>query len=57
MFHWNDVEASRQLIAAVVTLVLFVVTAPRGRRWLARGALLLLLNVTFLPEVELISVA
>jgi len=43
MFYWNDVEASRQLIAAVVTLVLFVVTAPRGRRWLARGSLLLLL--------------
>ncbi len=42
MAAWNDVESSRQLIAAVVTLLVFVATAPRGRRWLARGSLVLL---------------
>lgn len=43
MFSWNDIEASRLLIAAAVTLFLFVATAPRGRRWLTRGSLVLLL--------------
>ena len=42
MAAWNDAETSRQLIAAVVTLLVFVATAPRGRRWLARGSLVLL---------------
>jgi len=42
MDAWNDVEASRQLIAAVITLLVFVTTAPRGRRWMARGSLVLL---------------
>ena len=42
MAAWNDVETSRQLIAAVVTLLVFVATAPRGRRWLARGSLVFL---------------
>jgi small-conductance mechanosensitive channel/CRP-like cAMP-binding protein len=39
---WNDAESSRQLVAAVLTLLVFLVTAPRGRRWLARGSVVLL---------------
>ena len=41
-FGWNDAESSRQLLAAVVAVLLFVATAPRGRRWLARGSVILL---------------
>ncbi len=41
-FGWNDTESSRQLVAAVVAVLLFLVTAPRGRRWLARGSVILL---------------
>jgi len=39
---WNDAESSRQLVAAVLTLLVFLVTAPRGRRWLAPGSVVLL---------------
>ena len=41
-FGWNDTESSRQLVAAIVAVLLFLVTAPRGRRWLARGSVILL---------------
>ena len=37
MMVWNDTETTRQLLGAVLALVLFVITAPRGRRWVARA--------------------
>ena len=40
---WNDTETTRQILGAVLALVLFVITAPRGRRWVARSPLVLLL--------------
>ena len=39
----GDHELSRELIVALVALVLFVFSAPRGRRWLAWGPITLLL--------------
>jgi len=44
---WHDLDASRQTIFAFVALMVFLFTAPRGRRWLARwpAALLLLAPV------------
>jgi small-conductance mechanosensitive channel/CRP-like cAMP-binding protein len=38
----RDGDTSRSLIAAVVAVAVFFLTAPRGRRWLARGPALLL---------------
>ncbi len=43
MLAWNDTETTRQLIGAVLGLVLFLVTAPRGRRWLVRSPAIFLL--------------
>jgi small-conductance mechanosensitive channel/CRP-like cAMP-binding protein len=43
MMVWNDTETTRQLLGAVLALVLFVITAPSGRRWVARSPLVLLL--------------
>ena len=39
----GDHELGRELIVALVALVLFVFSAPRGRRWLAWGPITLLL--------------
>ena len=39
----GDAEIGRELIVAVVALMLFVVSAPRGRRWLSWGPVTLLL--------------
>jgi len=46
----RDGDTSRSLIAAVAAITLFLVTAPRGRRWLARGPALLL-GLSILPLV------
>ncbi|MEI7781302.1 MAG: mechanosensitive ion channel family protein, partial [Planctomycetota bacterium] len=45
---WTDVVASREIVLALVALVAYMLTAPRGRRWLAWGPIALLL-LTFLP--------
>lgn len=42
MLAWNDTETTRQLLCAVLAMVLFLVTAPKGRRWVVRSPLLLL---------------
>ena len=39
----GDHELGRELIVAMVALVLFIFSAPRGRRWLAWGPITLLL--------------
>jgi small-conductance mechanosensitive channel/CRP-like cAMP-binding protein len=39
----GDHELGRELIVALVALVLFIFSAPRGRRWLAWGPITLLL--------------
>ncbi|MFM8952426.1 MAG: mechanosensitive ion channel family protein [Planctomycetaceae bacterium] len=46
----RDSNTTRSLIAAVVAAALFLLTAPRGRRWLARGPTLLL-GLAILPLV------
>ncbi len=43
MMAWNDTETTRQLLGAVLALLLFLITAPKGRRWVARSPLILLL--------------
>ena len=43
MLVWDDTETTRQLLCALLALLLFFVTAPGGRRWVARSPLLLLL--------------
>jgi hypothetical protein len=35
LIFWTDATAVREGILAVAALVLFLVTAPRGRRWLS----------------------
>ena len=42
MVAWNNTETTRQLLCAVLAQVLFLVTAPKGRRWVVRSPLLLL---------------
>ena len=39
---WNDAESSRQLLTACLAVLIFLLTAPPGRRWLARGSVILL---------------
>jgi len=39
---WTDVDASREVVLAVMALAIFLATAPRGRRWLAWGPIALL---------------
>lgn len=46
----RDGDTSRSLIAAVVAIVILLVTAPPARRWLARGPALLL-GLAILPLV------
>ncbi|MGB8853680.1 MAG: mechanosensitive ion channel family protein [Pirellulales bacterium] len=46
----RDGNTTRSLIAAVVAAALFLLTAPQGRRWLARGPMLLL-GLAILPLV------
>ena len=43
MLAWNDIETTRQLFGAVLGMALFLVTAPKGRRWLARSPAIFLL--------------
>ena len=32
MLAWNDIETTRQLFGAVLGMVFFLVTAPKGRK-------------------------
>jgi small-conductance mechanosensitive channel/CRP-like cAMP-binding protein len=42
LVHAGDADTGRELLVAVVALLVFLVSAPRGRRWLAWGPAALL---------------
>ncbi len=51
---WRDAESTRQLATAVGAVLVFLATAPRGRRWLARGSVALLALCPLPPLIALL---
>jgi len=45
---WSDSVSSQQIVMAVVVLAVFLLSAPRGRRWLSWGSIFLLV-AAFVP--------